>query len=567
MSGHYSQFYIDKTNNPFSDTLLMGGLIRLCSDLHYFEYGVQGNSIISDQGSYYHVELESPITLEMIERHSGKLMPARLIQTTKNAANLPDDVVAYDYEQVKDDVSNFYAALRNKQDAQFPTYDWYTLQAINPAALPGYTSLLLNWRQVRGNADVLHLLFDLFQQTPNDVEQAKTIWKQIDQWGISAEATAQQLYNPDQGKGQNKTKSSGVSIGNISNFWLIEWLKAIGFYEFAITRQVRGGKDRKTFVIAPVQLDYAEHQAVFRAFVEEISSETSIRFDILAVLRYTKALLQYRFQEDVDMLGNYVPQKTVRGFYTAFYKDMGNAVATMNLSFIALPGWIRIQSKDELSIYLDKDDGLLDELIHMTRQFDESISDAYHLLQSLRDFVSGNDLAAFFQFTNAFPAYYMGMRERGKYAVNFTTTFIERLIMNTEEQLSDIIKSAGFKNIAYAIRQSTIIPQYRKKQGERKYDVRYGLGQELTRKSRYPAEFIAALSDFLHRYNAENAQIMETRPQPYRRSILTSDIDEIVALIDRFGSSTVANLLIAYGYARIPREDIPEEENNDEETE
>lgn len=90
--------------------------------------------------------------------------------------------------------------------------------------------------------------------------------------------------------------------------------------------------------------------------------------------------------------------------------------------------------------------------------------------------------------------------------------------------------------------------------------MRYGLGQELARKARYRQEFIAALSDFLHKYNAENAQVMATRPKPYRRAIQTSDIDEIVQLIDEYGSETVANMLIAYGYARASRD--PQDENN-----
>mgnify|MGYP001419262674 CR=1 FL=1 len=77
------------------------------------------------------------------------------------------------------------------------------------------------------------------------------------------------------------------------------------------------------------------------------------------------------------------------------------------------------------------------------------------------------------------------------------------------------------------------------------------------------ALFIAALADFLHKYNAENAQVMETRSGPYRPSVRTSDIDEIVALIDRHGPEPVANLLIAYGYARLPRE---KQEDKDEPT-
>jgi len=140
--------------------------------------------------------------------------------------------------------------------------------------------------------------------------------------------------------------------------------------------------------------------------------------------------------------------------------------------------------------------------------------------------------------------------------------------MNSQEgpRLSKILETPGFQNIAYAIRQATVTAQYRKQQGDRRYDVRYGLGQQLARKAAYPNEFIAELADFLAKYNAENAQVMEKRPGPYRRSIRTSDIDDIVALIDEFGDSRlICNLLVAYGYARVPRQDDSEEatdENN-----
>lgn len=137
--------------------------------------------------------------------------------------------------------------------------------------------------------------------------------------------------------------------------------------------------------------------------------------------------------------------------------------------------------------------------------------------------------------------------------------------------MSKILETEGFQNIAYAIRQATVTAQYRKQQKDRRYDVRYGLGQQLARKATYPQEFIAELADFLAKYNAENAQVMENRPGPYRRSIRTSDIDDIVALIDEFNDSRlICNLLVAYGYARVPRKDQeteepPEEEMTDEE--
>jgi hypothetical protein len=83
----------------------------------------------------------------------------------------------------------------------------------------------------------------------------------------------------------------------------------------------------------------------------------------------------------------------------------------------------------------------------------------------------------------------------------------------------------------------------------------------LARKAAYPQEFLAELADFLAKYNAENAQVMENRPGPYRKSVKTSDIDDIVALVDEFGDSRlICNLLVAYGYARVPYEDADDTE-------
>jgi hypothetical protein len=563
----YEVFYVDKGLNPFSDLLTVFGLAKVVSSVLYEPTDNQFRLTIRDRGTCYELRCAPAVDETMLTQ---RIVPQKPIQTLKT--HLPDSLRdVYDYEAEKEIVNSYYAAVRqNAADPLPPNSYWDVLRAINPAALPGYNALMLNWQHVTGNADVLRLLFDLFATTPNPVGAALERWQQLDRandWGIKAEATAQQLYNPDSGKGQNRAKSNGLSVGNLDNFWLIEWLKAVGFYDGALTRLVRGAKDRKTFVIAPRELTYQEHASVVNAFIGTMQfSETATRFDILAVVRYMRALLEHFSASDSGLSrllkSGSVKKRIVGGFYTAFYKDMGNAVATMNMAFIALPGWITVESREDVALYR----ALLDEFEPFVRQFDESHSDAFTLLQHLRDFVSADDLRAFFRFTNAFPAYLMGMRERNKPARQLTTSFIERLMMSSDKPLAPILESPGFQNIAYAIRQSTVVAQFRKKQGDRKYDVRYGLGQELARKARYPQEFIAALSDFLHKYNAENAQVMETRQGPYRRSIQTTDIQDIVRLIDEYGSETVANMLIAYGYAREPRDPQDDGASPDTET-
>lgn len=570
-------FFVDKTNQTFSDELVAFGWMRVLTDLHERQQTPSG-VMLRDDGMYYRITCASPVQTETIEGLRDQPIwfgDAPVIATVKNTDKLPSDVprrVSYEHERER--VNLYYAAREKAQDknSQLPEVHqhWDIFRAINPAALPGYNGLLVDfWKARTALPEIIELLMRLFSQTPNDVEGAALAWKQIDShygYKIGAWTTCQQIYNPEQGKGQNRGKANGLSIGNLDGFWLLEWLKLIGFYEAALTRQVRGAKDRKTFVVVPRELTFAENSVILKRFSATMQyAETSTKFDILAAIRYLQTALDY-FNEQPERRNRLldarnVKKKLVGGFHTAFYKDLGNAVATMNASFIALPGWVEITSPDDVRVFKE----MLGELEKLVRQFDESHSDAFNLLQDLRDFVSGDDLTAFFRFTNAFPSYYMGKREQGKYAYALSTEFIERLIMSTEQPLSEILESPGFQNIAYVIRQSTVTAQYRKKQGERKYDVRYGLGQELARKARYKDEFIAALSDFLFKYNAENAQVMETRSGPYRRSVKTTDIDEIVQLIDRFGSQTVANLLIAYGYARVPHDDIDESTDTQEE--
>jgi hypothetical protein len=227
---------------------------------------------------------------------------------------------------------------------------------------------------------------------------------------------------------------------------------------------------------------------------------------------------------------------------------MGNAVVTMNQAFLSLPRWVVLYQADDVEIYRE----ILDEHERIVRQFQENRGEELDLLNKYRDFVVADHLDPFFQFTTAYSGYIISQREkRGGFAKQFNSKHLRRLIMNTEPSYSDILDNEGFQNIAYAIRQSTVVAQYRKKEGDRRYDVRYGLGLELTRKSQYKAEFIAALSEFLHKFNAENAQVMENRKGPYRRSIKTSDIQNIVMLIEKFDSSDlICKLLVAFGYAR-----------------
>jgi len=581
--------FVDKISGTFADPLLAYGLAVVVQNVleRTTERG-QPSVRLSDHGAYYRLDCTPALDDARLAAMTGPYVPAVSIRTRKNAADLPPDLppqAVVDYEVERDKRAEFFEIRKNlPKDAQValargedhpalaalhgqePHPDWDIFRAINPSALTGYNKLMTRWWAIqKALPEVLALLRDLFAQTPNDLDAATAAWKKLDKahgWGIKPETTAAQIYNPSRGKGQNRAKSDKLTMGNVKGFWLLEWLKAVGFYHAALTKQLRGVKDRKTYVLAPAEIDLGESDKIMHAFRGRMArAETAIRSDVLASIRYAQAMLDFTRQREgaslkARLLKRKQPRRVVSGFYSAFYKNLGQSVATMNLAFIGLPGWIRVGGEGDIEDALN----VLAEHESIVRQFDESHSDAYNLLLLYRDFLSGNDLWPFFDFTTAYSSYLISQRERpGGHARQFSEENLRRLIVNVEPKLSKILETPGFQNIAYAIRQSTVVAQYRKQQNDRRYDVRYGLGLELARKANYPAEFIAALSDFLHKYNAENAQVMENRPGPYRRSIQTSDIDDIVALVDEYGAPLICNLLVAYGYARSPRAPEPAE--------
>ena len=576
-----SEFYVDKTSHTFADALAAFGLARVLEELQKRANG-GGTVHLEDKGGYYHLTSDPPIEEDWLEQEQVTGDPfylgAPIIRTQKNQDKIPEDLLAgfaVDYEAVRDhrnEYNDIYwklpqeARQAHQQNKDHPALlalpalphkDWDIFRVLNPGGLTGYNNLMIQWWNAQtALPDLLRLIFQMTATTPNDLTEAEAGWQKLAKTkGLESkpQASASQIFNPGQGKGQNRAKANKLSMSNVKGFWVLEWLKAVGFYQAALTRQLRGSKDRKTYVVAPHLVSLAAHRKIMSAFRDRMTfSEPATRFDILVTLRYTQAFLKYCEQNQTEglfaqLMGGGSPRDAIGGFYVAFYKNLGNSAATMNLSFINVPGWMRLRSSEDVITYQT----LLEEHEGIVRQLDESHSDAFDLLQRYRDFIAGDDLAAFFEFTTAYSSYLISQKERGKYAPQFTEENLRRLFIAMEgNKLSPILESKGFQNIAYAIRQSTVTAQFRKQQGDRRYNVRYGLGQDLSRKANYPGDFIAALSDFLHKYNAENAQVMETRPRPYRRSIQISDIDDIISLVDEYDSSLICNLLIAYGYAR-----------------
>lgn len=579
---YQSTYYVEKRTGTFADVFQAYGLATLLDSVLAHFVGGDHWVRLHDQGAYYVIELSHALQQEWVSEAPFQTL-APYIQTDRadpeTLASLPPTMVV-DYQQEWDRFRQFTKLSQDerqrmpqeqlaqaKPHPHFPLFTWVGERRLQ--ALGSYNSLILRWQSLSPYfAEHLRHILMLFAAPDGDVEAVAAAWRnRMKDLGVKAEsdATLLQLFNPSQGKGLNEPKAMRLEIGNIKSFWLLEYLKAVGMYHCAVPRVVKiGGKssgDYKTYALAPVNMRLTANDAVLAAFQEALWNDTAVKMDVLAALRYTRCFLEYcRAAKQADLaaeLFGHGPEDFVAGMHVAYYKNLGQASAVMNLSFIQLPRWMQVETPDDVDDYYR----IIGEHESIIRSLDEE-KGGYELLVDYRDFLSGGRWDAFFDFATAYGPFLMRELDREHYWVKpFTTHNLEVLIMKTNEPLAPILATSGFRNIAEAIRRSTVIPQYRGR-GESEYDIRYGLGQELKRKALYNDEFITALSEFIQSYNAENARVYEKTGKQYRKNISTTDVEDVVHLVDRFGATTVGNLLIAFGYAREEREDTVNEHKN-----
>lgn len=587
-----STYFIDKSSQTFADNLAAFGLAFVLDMI------VEGRAEVrlEDAGSAFAVVVEPELRQEWVKAAwfqagapflvtvDSKTKQKVLKGTSFAVADLPiGSEVVVDYADEKEQVNRFHewrkSLTKEERKAWIkgmlnspvtPHPDWDLFRAVNPASLQAYNGLVGEWWRGRGAfAEMLGILLEMTKQTPNDISGAEKAWEMLckkNGWEVTRRVSTSQLFNPSQGKGTNAVKAVWASPNNLKSFWLLEWLKLAGIRAAGFTRLIGGSKkkDRKTYVLSPMRLGWMDHQIIMGEFRRRmVGSAGAIQLDVLAALRYTQCLIDhYEAARSQDLVAEFLGRRAsdlVQGMQMAFYKDLGSAIATMNIASINLPGWVRPQNAEDFQTFK----AALAEHELIVRLLDESRSDQYDLLKFYRDFLSGNDLWPFFRFATAYSSFLMHQYEKRQFVRPFTTTTLEVLFMNsddTHKRFSQIVLDPGFKNIAYAIRHSTVIPQGRKAKGNRPdVDIRYGLGQDLARKAAYPQDFLAAIAEFIHVYNAENAQLRESKRKVYRKNVTTADIDALTCLVDEFGSKLVCNMLIAYGYAREPYEKGEEE--------
>ena len=575
------ELYVDRLTNTLSETPVAFALAHLVN--HVIPQSISNPDIrIADLGNCYCVSWKPPLRDEWVAEASFLPLLDGL-DTAKKKSGLPH-AVDYSLHQERNRAffkgreSKFSEDQMNEQGVVPPARDWPVWAVVNQmSATDAYNKLAQLWESHRKCfPDLLRIIFDFYGQIPNSEDAADRAWAKLAKVNeIKGSATAPQLQvtNPDKGKGGNNSKASGLSIGGLKGFWIPEYLKFVGLYKCALPRSISNSKDRKTYVLRPKELSWNTHNSVFPEFQKSMYASTAIKMDILASLQYCLIYLQQWRASYHTGRSRFIksrPGDHVAALETVFYKYLGSAYATMNVSTLVLPAWMStVETVADADQFID----LLSEHELIVRRLEENNSDEYSLLQMYRTFLSSRDLAAFYRFTQGYATHVMrSYTGKGFPARRFQMTNLEALVMAHDPTLADIVRNPGFRRVAAAIRQSTVTGQYLKtvktpEEPPDPYTVRYGLGNNLLRHASYPRRFIQELSKFVHAYAQENERVRDlhnNKPPRFRVALTDDDLEQIVQLIGKFDSETVAHLLVAFGYARKANAGVPEAVNEQE---
>lgn len=585
----YKEFSIAKTSGTYAETLETFGLANLVDEILQRTSTSNRKVNIFNKGTYYLIVPSQPITEEIL----SKLSYFEIIKFLKNKFDTPvPEGIGSDYYDYPEQKKEFDAikvtrnkisldkkikseekkekllALNKQYESEFgkkldEAFDVYKNIISNPYI--SYVKIHSNFHNNQNNfQELLKEILDFYTATPNGLK------KQRRTFTIQEKITAQQLYSPNQGKGLNKNKADNANMTNLDGHWVRETMKVSGALQMMICQYVKvgSGYDLKIFVPEFNQILWAKSKELMIEFKRILKSTSPVKLDILNVLNFTINFIQ-RSEEYTGRVKN-----SINGFHSVCQKDLGQNKAVVNIAFLETPDFVTIDSKEQGGRWI--------EILNSQKSIINAIKEQGDAMQGLlayRNFLSGSDLQSFFRFCNWYSAYLMQALDKEQYYVKpfkiETLTLFYTNMDNDNLKLGEIIANEGFKAVAQAIRKSTVTLQYTPKD-QRKFDIRYGLAQEIQSKSKSKVDFATFLGDFITTYNAETARYVEDQMKKgvkkdniqHRAFLKDEELIQFYSLLDQFPSRLLGALLASYGFSLKAKEiKSNETENPDNDSE
>lgn len=542
---------------------------------------------LKDTGTHYEINLSIDVDLDEIAKLSYfDAFPLVYGQKT-NTENLP-------LEQT----TAFNVALHGEQRKRY--LDWKYQQRIKkveileeivpPDARTQNGSILLTLRH-ESNHNALWLdlwnirehfgvflmaLLQGFSTFPDNASEfVAEYFKQQTGVKLPTQASAVKLYFPTSVQGVSRIKADGNAFSSQKADWLDTWLIAAGVFQYALAERVKVSDtafDWRLVVLEPQEITLDEYSKVLnqlRQYDPPSGSHGVAKFDAELTLKFTKELLNYYPVSSVPTetrkrkYSKKSVKDRVKGYKGIHFNSKGQVYGVKDIFSFGLPSWISPQTEVDKVTYQK----ILDEHLWIVNHLAQN-DGTTELLAVYRDFITTDNLPRFFRFSANYGDYLTRelANKEAKRPPQFSMQGLEIMVKNIQKDsderdwsITDITQNPGFLRIAQAINSATVYAgTVRDAQGKEKetgWERIYGLAQRLSSQSGSKKEFITELTAFLASYENENLRIDEKLQQegkPRRIWVKKEDLDQLITLIDdkRFGCALVANLLIAYGYAK-----------------
>lgn len=567
-------FYIKKQSGTYSETLEAFGVAQLLDEI--FERNkVKGVQIVLRDLEYsYVIKTNKEVTDDLI----NNLPYFQILKFIKKEINqdIPEDINEFfDYPKQKAIQDEYKERYKQVEKIKSEEEKKRQRKRITEEKLSEFGEKIDAefdvFREIKGNPYASFLkLFDNFHSNQDDFKElisAILRYYETDTLGKSKikladeKPTAQQLYNPNQGKGLNKSKANNISMGNLNSHWIAESMKISGALSFMICQYVKvgSGYDLKIYVPEFNEITFRDAKELTKEFKKYLKSVSPVKLDIRNSLGFTIEFIK----RTPEFIGK--PRKTIKGFHSVYQKDLGQNKAVANIAFVATPDFIAYKNIDEAHEWIE----MLEHQKALIGNIDEQ-GDAIKGLLTYRNFLGAtgkSSLNYFNDFSFWYSSYLMQKLTKGnRFIRSFKIEHLNKFYnyMNTENlNLTEIIQNDGFLAVAQAIRKSTVTLQYTPK-NQRKFEIRYGLAQQLQNKSKSKEDLTTFIGEFIGTYNAETARNAEKNGgKALRSNVKDSELLQFYTLLDINSPRLIGALLSSYGFALNKKEVFHSEVEDD----
>jgi hypothetical protein len=582
--------FVSKRYGNYADTFLMLGLAKL-AEYALGQTGHKREITLIDEGIRYRLQFKEAVNLEKVFTLQFTNLFPPVVGAKTDKSGIPEEVEPFNTVELSD-ARRLYREYLYQGGKKLELGD-NAPEPPDPRTQNGV--ILTSMRHDRNHngfwqeawnlrehfAKLVAAILQAFAHDnplPTGTEAQKVADLLGKKCKLPAPTSAVKLFIPTAVQGVNRLKADNNKTDSQKDDWLTLWLIAAGLFEFGFSERVKVAEstyDWRVVALIPKEISLSEYRTVLdelRKYDPPGGGHGIARFDAELVLKFSRELLnrhpvkeQSQVQQRTHRCRGQSVKASVSGFSGTHFGSKGQVYGVKEVFSLGLPKWIQPETTQEAIGY----QRVLREHLAIVQSLP---SEEVELLAAYRDFITGNDLQLFFRFQVSYADYIVRQfadpkakslpKQFSEEGLDVMTRSFDKADQNYS--ISEITENDGFLRIARAINSATVYAgkiTVKKAEGvyeriELDWQRTYGLAQRLGNHIVSKENFTAELTAFLTSYQNENLRLIEKLEKEgkslKRVRVNKEDLDQFLKVLydRRFSCSLVANLLLAYGYAK-----------------